>query len=79
MRRVVFVDSRIVPDVSANITVQSLDPLTDAALLKLSTPLVEIAGATENRPEGVLLQLMLKARVSDSPGPAEMLVAQVAL
>jgi hypothetical protein len=79
MRKVLFVDKRFAPDVSTRLTMQSLEPKADVAGVKLRTPAAEIAGATEKSPAGELLQLTLKAKVSDSPGPAEMLVAHVAL
>jgi hypothetical protein len=79
MRKVLFTDKRFAPDVSARVTAHSLDPLAEAATVKLSTPAAVIAGATEKRPAGMLLQLTANAKVSISAGPAEMLVAQAAL
>jgi hypothetical protein len=62
---------------SVKVTEQSVDPDASAAGVKLRTPATESLGATAN--SAGVLQLTVNARGSDSPGPAEILVAQAAL
>jgi hypothetical protein len=55
------------------------DPLAKAAGVKDRAPAGDRAGAIAKSPGGVLSQLMLKASVSVSLGPAEMSSAHVAV
>jgi hypothetical protein len=65
--------------ISASVTVQLTLPNTLAAGVKVRGPAKSIAGATANKVVAAALQLTVNANGSDSPGSAEMLVAQAAL
>jgi hypothetical protein len=62
-----------------SVTMQLAFPNALSAGAKLSRPVASTAGLTANNPVGAAVQLTVKASGSDSPGSAEMLVAQAAL